>query len=85
MGWDDVVTCNHRRTQGGTVPISPFWPSNKVLKPNFQSIISQTNDNCSLFSLILAKLLHINIKCENILALSIVTALCVPFFDKRLC
>ena len=42
----------------GTVPCPPsLWPSNKMLKPNFQSIISQTNNGCSLFPLILAKLL----------------------------
>ena len=53
----------------------PLWPSNKVLKPNFQSVISQTYNDCSLFSLILAKLLLLDIGCENIFALCIVTAL----------
>ena len=51
-----------------------LWPSNKMLKPNFQSIISQTNNGCSLLSLILAKLLLLDISCENIFVLSIVTA-----------
>ena len=62
----------------------PFWPCNKVLKPNFQSIISQTNNGCSLFSLILAKLLLLDISCNNILAMSIVTALTArPFPIKQ--
>ena len=60
----------HRRTQ------PPFWPCNMVLKPNFLSINSQTNNNgCSLLSLMLAKLLLLDISCENIFALSVVTAL----------
>ena len=63
---------------------APLWPCNKVLKPNFQSIISQTNNDCSLFSLILAKLLLLDISCENIFALSIVTALSAcPFSTKK--
>ena len=63
---------------------APLWPCNKVLKPNFQSIISQTNNDCSLLSLILAKLLLLDISCENIFALSIVTALTVcPFSTKK--
>ena len=62
----------------------PLWPCNKVLKPNFQSIISQTNNGCSLFSLILAKLLLLDISCSNILASSIVTALTArPFPIKK--
>ena len=52
-------------------PPPPLWPCNKVLKPNFQSVISQTNNDCSLLSLILAKLLFLDISCENIFALSI--------------
>ena len=39
-----------------------------------QSIISQTNNGCSLLSLILAKLLLLEINSENVFALSIVTA-----------
>ena len=39
-----------------------------------QSIISQTNGGCSLLSLILAKLLLLDINSENVFALSIVTA-----------
>ena len=45
-----------------------------MLKPNFQSIISQTNNGCSLFLFILAKLLLSHINSENVFALSIVTA-----------
>ena len=54
----------------------PLWPCNKVLKPNFQSIISQTYNECSLLSLILTKLLLLDIpvSCENIFALSTVTS-----------
>ena len=63
-----------RRRRHGAVPPPFFWPSNKVLKPNFQSIISQTNNGCSFFSLILAKLLLLDISCNNILALSVMTA-----------
>ena len=39
-----------------------------------QSIISQTNNGCSLLSLILAKLLLLDINSKNVFALSIVTA-----------
>ena len=69
------------------VPCSPpLLLCNKVLKPNFQSIISQTNDGCSLHPLILAKLLLLDISCENIFALSVVTELTArPFFDKKKC
>ena len=56
-----------------------------MLKLNFQSIISQTNNGCSLLSLILAKLLLFDISGENIFALSIVTALTAcPFSMKKL-
>ena len=66
------------------VPYPPLWPCNKVLKPNFQSIISQINNGCSLLSFILAKLLLLDINCENIFALSIVTALTAcPFSEKK--
>ena len=62
----------------------PFWPCNKVPKPNFQSIVLQSNNDRSLFSLILAKLLLLDIRCENIFALSIVTALTAcPFSIKK--
>ena len=68
----------------GTMP--PLWPCNKVLSPNFQSLISQTNDGCSLLSLILAKLLLLDINCENIFGLSVVTALTArPFSIKKVC
>ena len=66
----------------GTMP--PLWPCNKVLKPNFQSIISRTNNDCSFLSLILAKLLFLDISCENIFALSVVTAhTACPFSTKK--
>ena len=77
--------------RGGTVPCPPppphpHWPCNKVLKPNFQFLISQTNNDCSLLSLILAKLLLLDISCENTSALSIVTSLTAcPFFNKKVC
>ena len=64
---------------------SPLWPCNKVLKPNFQSTISQTNNGCSLFSLILAKLLLSDINCENVFALSVVTALTACSFSMKKC
>ena len=78
-----------------TTPTSRFgfWPCNKVLKLNFQSIILQTNNDCSLLSLILAKLLLLDINRKNIFALSrpIVTALTAQlhalfsFFNKKVC
>ena len=76
---------DHRRTQGGGGTVMPsLWPCNKVLKPNFQSIISQTTNGCSLLSLILAKLLLLDVNCKNIFALSIVTALTArPFSIKN--
>ena len=52
----------------------PLWLCNKVLKPNSLSIISQTNNGCSLLSLILAQLLLLDINSENVFSLSIVTA-----------
>ena len=63
----------------------PLWPCNKVLKPNFQSIISLTNNGCSLLSLILAKLQILDISCENIFALSVVTALTARPFSIKKC
>ena len=70
------ISSGHRRMHwGDTVPCPPFWPWNKMLKPNFQSIILQTNNDCSLLSLISAKLLLLDISCENIFVLSAVTAL----------
>ena len=62
-----------------------LWPCNKVIIPNFQSIISQTNNGCSLLSLILAKLLFLDISCENIFALSVVTALTARPFSIKKC
>ena len=63
----------------------PFWPCNKVLKPNFQFIISHTYNGCSLLLLILTKLLLLDISCENIFALSIVAALTAYPFSTRQC
>ena len=48
-----------------------------------QSIISQTNNGCSLLSLILAKLLLLDINSENVFALSIVTASGIAGGDGR--
>ena len=63
----------------GAVP-SPLWSR------NFQSIISQTNNGCNLFSPILAKLLLLDISCENIFALFVETPLtAMPFFHKKVC
>ena len=77
-------TIGAHRGGGGARYHAPLWPSNTVLKLNFQSIISQTNDGCSLLSLFLAKLLLLDIRCENIFALSIVTALTAcPFSIKK--
>ena len=73
------------RGGGARCHAPPLWPCNKVLKPNFQSIISQTNNSCSLVSLILAKLLLLDISCENIFALSIVTALTARLFSIKHC
>ena len=77
---------DHRHTQGGgSVPCLPPWPRNKVLKANFQSIISQTNDGCSLLSLIFAQFLLVDMSCENIFAMSIVTALIASSFSVKKC
>ena len=67
------------------VPCPPLWPCNKVLKPNFQSIISQTNNGCSLLSLILAKLPLLDVSCENIFALPVVAALTAHPFSIKKC
>ena len=67
-------------------PPPPLCPCNQVLKPNFQPIISQTNNGCSLLSFILAKLLLLDISCQNIFALSVVPALTArPFSIKKVC
>ena len=63
----------------------PPWPCNKVLKPNFQFIISQANNGCSLLLLILAKPQLIDISCGNIFAVSIVTALTARPFSIKEC
>ena len=62
-----------------------FWSCNKVIKPNFQSIVSQTNNDCSLLSFISAKLRLLDISCENIFALSVVTALTACPFSMKMC
>ena len=62
----------------------PPWLCNKVLKPNFQFIISQANNGCSLLLLLLAKPQLLNISCGNIFAVSIVTVLTAcPFSIKK--
>ena len=63
----------------------PLCPCNKVLKPNFQSIISQTNNGCSLLSFILAKLLLLGVSCQNIFALCVVPALTARPFSIKKC
>ena len=68
----------------GVMPPS-LWPCNKVLKPNFPSMISQANNGCSLLSLIPAKLLLLDVSCENIFALSLVTALTACSFSIKKC
>ena len=79
----------HRRTRGGGArcyapPPPPPWLCNKVLKPNFQSMISQTNNDCSLLSFTLTKLLLLNVSCKNNFALFIVTALSAcPYSIKK--
>ena len=65
------------------MPSPLFWPCNKVLKPNFWSIISQNNNGCSLLSFILAKRVLLDISYENIVALSIVTALTACSFSMN--
>ena len=66
------------------MPCPPFSPCNKVLKPKFLSIISQTNNGCSLLSFTLAERLLLDLSCENILALSIVPALTAcPFSTNK--
>ena len=69
------------------MPCPPLlWLCNKVLKPNFQSIISQTDNGCSLLSLILAMLLLLDMYChENIFVLSRVTALTACPFSLKKC
>ena len=65
------------------MPCPLLWPYNKVLKPDIQSIISSTINGCNLLSLILAKLLHLDIRCKNIFALPIVIALTALFGKKN--
>ena len=66
------------------MPCPPFSPCNKVLKPKFLSIISQTNNGCSLLSFTFAERLLLDLSCENILALSIVPALTAcPFSTNK--
>ena len=64
---------------------SPIWLCNNGLKPNFQPIISQTNNGCNRLSLILAKLLLLDISCKIFFALPIVTALTACLFLVKKC
>ena len=62
----------------------PFGPV--IMCQNLTFSLSQTNNGCSLLSLILDKLLRLDIpvSCENIFALSIVTVLTAcPFSIKK--
>ena len=60
--------------------MEPWPPFGPVIRP----IISQTNNGCSLLLLIFAKLLLLDVSCENIFALCIVTALTAcPFSIKK--
>ena len=52
---------------------------------NFQSTISQTNNGCSLLLLYLAKLLLLDISCENVFALSVLTTLTACPFSMKKC
>ena len=73
-----------RRGHGAMLPPPPLI-CNKVLKPNFQPLISQINNGCSLLSFILAKLLLLDISCENVFALSMVAALTACPFSMKKC
>ena len=76
------MTIGARRGGHGAMP--PPWIYNKVLKPNFQFIISQANNGCSLLLHILAKPQLLDISCGNIFAVSIVTAFTAcPFSIKK--
>ena len=76
------MTIGARRGGHGAMP--PPWICNKVLKPNFQFIISQANNGCSLLLHILAKPQLLDISCGNIFAVSIVTAFTAcPFSIKK--
>ena len=71
------------RRVGDSAMAPLLWSCNKVLKPNFQFVISQNNNGCSLLSHILAKILLLGISCENVFALSIMPALTAcPFAMK---
>ena len=77
-----VMTIGARRGGHGAMP--PPWICNKVLKRNFQFIISQANNGCSLLLHILAKPQLLDISCGNIFAVSIVTAFTAcPFSIKK--
>ena len=72
-----------------TVPCPSLWPCNKVLKPNFQSIISQTNNGSFTYFSQASDFRHKLRKyfcCTHCLYLSIVTALTARFFSiKKVC
>ena len=77
-----VMTMGAHRRGHGAMP--PSWPGNKVLKPNFQFIISQANNGCSLLLHILVKPQLLDVSCGNMFAVSIVTALTAcPFSIKK--
>ena len=62
----------------------PLWPCNKALKPNFQSMISQTNNGCSLLSLILAKPQRLDIMLRKYFCIVHGDCInCMSFFDKK--
>ena len=67
--------------------MTPFWPCSKELNPNFQFAIFQTNNGCSLLSLILAKLLLLDISCKIVFVglLFIVTTLIACSFLIKKC
>ena len=76
------MTTGARR--GGHDAMPPPWICNKVLKPNFQFIISQANNGCSLLLHILATPQSLDISCGNIFAVFIVTAFTAcPFSIKK--
>ena len=77
------MTTGARRGGHDAMPLP--WPCNKELKPNFQFIISQANNGCSLLLLILAKPQLLDISCGNIFAVSIVTALTACSFSIKKC
>ena len=68
-------------------PVS--WPCKKLLKPNCQSVVTETNKACSLLSFILAQLLLLDMDYKNIFAFFKVSALTagsgMSFFFEKVC